>query len=150
MITIKRLALAAVSVAIIVTTAVAHDYAEFAPLDPELRSFLVTLLEDANAADHLEGEPDMFSAGPTTLSARLTLIIDAANDADMRWLESTDYKALEHPVLGRVPAGLVLQLFSDLADAVAHAEEHADTASDVALAADLARLKTLSEKQWGQ
>jgi hypothetical protein len=49
-----------------------------------------------------------------------------------------------------VPAGIVLQLLSDLVDAVAHAEDHADEAPDAALTSDLARLQTLSDTQWGQ
>lgn len=150
MIMTKRLALAVASVAIVASAASAHDYAELAPLEPELRTFLVTLLEDANAADHLDGDPGMLSGGPTKISARLARIIETANDADMRWLETADYKELEHPALDRVPAGVVLQLLSDLVDAVAHAEDHADEAPDAALASDLARLQTLSDTQWGQ
>lgn len=149
---VRRFALAITSAVLMASVALAHDYAELNPLDPELRSFLVTLLEDANAADHLDGNPAVFAAGPSTLSARLSLIIDTANDEDMRWLETADYKELEHPALGRVPSGVVLQLLSDLADDVAHAEDHKDAeqAADQALVTDLARLQTLSDTQWGQ
>ena len=150
MILIKRFVLAVGAIIMVASAATAHDYAELEPLEPELRTFLVTLLEDANAADHLDGDPGMLSGGPTKISARLARIIDTANDADMRWLETADYKELEHPVFGRVPAGIVLQLLSDLVDAVAHAEDHADEAPDAALTSDLARLQTLSDTQWGQ
>lgn len=152
MIAVRRLALAITYAVLMASVALAHDYAELNPLDPELRSFLVTLLEDANAADHLDGDTGMFAAGPTSISARLALIIDAANDADMRWLETADYKELDHPALGRVPSGFVLQLLSDLADDVAHAEDHkgAEQATDPVLVTDLARLQTLSDTQWGQ
>jgi hypothetical protein len=132
------------------SSAFAHDYAELEPLAPDLRSFLVTLLEDASASDYLDGDPDMFSAGPAKLSARLGRIIDVANDADMRWLRTADYEELDHPVFGRVPAGVVLQLLSDLVDTVAHAEDHADETPNAALSRDLIRLQALSETQWGQ
>lgn len=152
MITVRRFALAVTSVMLMTSATLAHDYAELAPLEPELRSFLVTLLEDASAADYLDGDTGMFATGPTSLSARLSLIIDTANDADMRWLETANHKELEHPALGRVPSGVVLQLLNDLADDVAHAEDHTgnEQAADQALVTDLARLQTLSDTQWGQ
>ena len=130
--------------------AAAHDYAELAPLDPELRGFLITLLEDAGAVDRFDGDPQVLASVGAKVSARLTAVIDTADTLDLNWLNSADYQALKHPELGRVPPGFVLQLFSDLADDIAHAEDHDVSERSETMQRDLARLDALSNRVWGQ
>jgi hypothetical protein len=130
--------------------AAAHNYSELAPLDPELRSFLITLLEDAGAVDRFDGDPQVVAAAGANVSARLTAVIDSADKLDLNWLGAADYEALKHPELGRVPTGFVLQLFIDLADDIAHAEDHDVSERSETMRRDLARLETLSNRIWGQ
>ncbi|MEM1088302.1 MAG: hypothetical protein AAGH90_11275 [Pseudomonadota bacterium] len=134
------------------TPLAAHEYEEFEPLDPELRSFLVTLLEDASVGGRLAGSPELLSKTERSVSARLNAILDAADQDDTNWLQTAPHSELEHPVLGRVPVGQILQHFSLLAGEIAHAEDHAEdhSESDTDFARDMARLKTLSDQKWGR
>ena len=128
----------------------AHEYGEFEPLDEQLRGFLIDLLEEASASGHFNGDPDDLAEAGSSLSARLASIVATATQADIAWLETVEIEALDHPVYGRVPVGLILQRFDELISDVAHFEEHDEIGYDVdsSLRQHISRLERLSSSAW--
>lgn len=148
-----NLRLGLISLTLLVTfaaPAAAHEYGELEPLDADLRSFLISLLEQAAEEGHLDGEPDSFSDAGPSVSARLARVVSTATQADMAWLETVNVEGLDHPLYGRAPAGLILQRLDELVSDVIHFEEHAELGYDAegAFSQDMQRLERLSSSAW--
>lgn len=125
----------------------AHDYHELEPIDPALRGFLITLLEDARDEDLLRGAFE----NSASVSAELSTLLDDLNAADATWLATVDYPELDHPRLGRLPLGIMLGLFSDLTEFARDYEAHGEESftGDASAKADFERLSQLSKDWWG-
>ncbi|MEL6413667.1 MAG: hypothetical protein AAFQ15_01850, partial [Pseudomonadota bacterium] len=87
----KTIAGAVLGVGLLSSAAVAHEYEELDTLDPDLRGFLITLLEDASADGQLDGSPKLLNSVGSSVSARLIAILDDADQEDMRWLQTVPY-----------------------------------------------------------
>lgn len=119
-------------------TVSAHDYQEFAPLEPDLRAALLDVLSDAESAGALS------VAQPVDNLAELLDTLDDTMRADLA--QRLRHRAgVEDPA--RLPDNVILPIFYDLADFAAHTELHgSDSSQDGQAVADYKRLQNLLDR----
>ena len=125
----------------------AHEYHELDPLDPALRGFLINVLEDARDDGVFRGDFD----NQDSVSGELKALLKGYTPEDFNWLKAKSYPEFEHPVAGRLPEGMIMQFFHDLAQFSHEYEDHgaAGFMDDATAAQHFNRLRVLSKDWWG-